>query len=112
MGRALSRIGKRAGAEFPARQGQIVQNLIVSVLQFLSGEACISRQIHGLDVGIVEAPAVDGQGDGGGDEKQHQRHGKKYGQNPVVFHGAHPFGQVFAIIAQFPGIGKINYRLA
>ena len=66
--------GHDAGAEFPARQGQIVQHLIIGLPDLVSGEAADPRKIQSLDVGIVKGSDVNGQADGYREDPTEYRH--------------------------------------
>ena len=90
MAFALGRKGQHAAGKGPAGQGQIVQNPVVGILQLLGRQAGVGFQPHGFDVGIVKGPNVNGQGNGGGEDKQNQRQGKNYGNQRPGFHGNSP----------------------
>ena len=52
------------GAEFPPRNRQIVQHLVIGIPDFLRGKSAVPGQLHGFNMGIVKRAYVNGQSDG------------------------------------------------
>ena len=80
MGLTLGRMGQNTGGKFLPRQGQVVQDLVISLPNLRLRIAADPRQVEGPNVGIVKGPDINGQTDGRGQHKQHQANRTQCGQ--------------------------------